>query len=398
MDETTLKYLFRDKLENYETPVEPADWDIIHRRLQQQRQRRTGILWLATGAAAATVALFFMLYHPSVVERSPVVEIVADAFPLSIAVPDEVWQPAPVQANNRTAAPHKTAVPLPEQSFLETARHEIPATTTIPADTAQTANAVPQIAANVTPEKAETTIAQGKQDSLFTFPLVEEFAQQKQPEKKNLELALLAGQSGGISAANNFGLIDKSLEYAVSSADGLSEAYTNARNEMMNNATKTIHHIPLSFGLTFRFYFTSHWAVESGVVYTYLSSEYQYGNDYRIKQQLHYLGLPVNIVYQFFDSKRFSMYLSGGGMFEKGISANYAIITPDSRIDNRGNIAAWQWSLNGQLGGSYHFSKHFSLYVEPGVRYFFPDVRQPESVRTERPFNFNLGFGIRIRQ
>jgi hypothetical protein len=390
MDETTLQHLFRDKLENYETPVESADWDIIRRRLQQQRQRRTGILWLASGtAAAAAVLSFFVLHNPSVTGHLPVMETIAGTSPLSIAVPGEAQQPAPIQANNISnivAAPRKISVPPPEQSFVETA------------DTAHMENALPQIAANAAVEKAETPAAQGGQDSLFTFPLVEDIAQPEQPERKKWALALLAGQSGGIGSANSFGLMDKSFAYNAESLDGLTAAFTNARNEMVNIATKTTHHIPLSFGLTFRFYFTSHWAVESGVVYTYLASEYQYGDDYRMKQQLHYLGLPVNAVYQFFGSKHFSFYLSGGGMLEKGVSANYTMIAPASREDSRERIAGWQWSLNGQLGGAYHFTKHFSLYVEPGVRYFIPDARQPESVRTERPVNFNLGFGIRVRR
>ena len=82
-------------------------------------------------------------------------------------------------------------------------------------------------------------------------------------------------------------------------------------------------------------------------------------------------------------------------MLEKGISANYTLIAPASQTNKRESIAGLQWSLNGQLGGSFHLSKRFSLYIEPGVRYFFPDTRQPESVRTEQPLNFTLGFGIR---
>lgn len=388
MDKTTLEYFFRDKLENYETPVDPADWDIIRRRLRQQKQRKNTMLWFSTGAVAAAVALFFLLYRPSVAGHLPVVPAVAAVPPLSIVVPGKVQPPAPALANNASPAIHKTLAPAPDKPLLETARHGIPATAHIPADTVQTVFISSQMTAEAKEEKTEAPVQPAMQDTLPVFPLSEEIILPEQSERKKWALALLANQSGGMNAANTFGIMDKS-------ADNLHYAAAEADRNMINTTKETTHHIPLTFGLTFRFYFTSHWAVESGLVYTYLSSEYKYGDDNRSKQQLHYLGLPANIVYQFMGSKRFSVYISGGGMIEKGVSANYTDITPLSKTDSRENIAGLQWSLNGQVGGGYHFSRHFSLYVEPGVRYFLPDVRQPESVRTERPFSFSLGFGIR---
>ncbi|MDR0694721.1 MAG: PorT family protein [Prevotellaceae bacterium] len=391
MDETTLEYLFRDKLENYETPVDPAGWEIIRRRLQRQKQRKTAIRWFSTGAAAAAVALFFLLYYPPVTGQLPVVPTVAAVTPLSIAVPGEMRQPAPMLADNVPVATHKTIAPLPEKPLLETTRHEIPAITPVPADTAHTVNTSPQMTAEAKEEEAETPVQPAMQDSLPVFPLSgEEITLPEQPKRKKWTLALLANRSGGISAAGYSEITDKSYAFNETA----SASFSNS-DRMINASVEATHHIPLAFGLTFRFYFTSHWAVEAGLVYTYLSSEYKYGNDYRLKQQLHYLGLPVHIVYQFIGSKRFSVYVSGGGMPEKGVSANYTTVTSFSATDSRENIAGWQWSLNGQIGGGYHFSKHFSLYAEPGVRYFFPDARQPESVRTERPFNFSMGFGIR---
>jgi hypothetical protein len=389
MDETILKHLFRDKLENYETTVDPADWDIIRWRLRQQKQRRATILWFSTSAVAAVVVLFFMLYHPSGIGRLPVVPTVSAVIPLSVVVPGEAQQPAPMLANNTSTATRKPAEPLPEKPLLETVQHEIPVTTNVPADTAQTVNTSPQIAAEAKNETAETPLQPAMPDSLITFPLSGEMAWTEQPKRKKWALALLANQSGGMGTANAADLMYNS------SASDFFETTAAPSYNMIHNATETTHHIPLAFGLTFRFYFTSHWAIESGLVYTYLSSEYKYGNDYRLKQQLHYLGLPINVVYQFIGRKRFSVYVSGGGMLEKGVSANYSAITPFSETNTREHVAGLQWSLSGQLGGSYHFPKYFSLYVEPGVRYFFPDARQPESVRTERPFNFILGFGIR---
>jgi hypothetical protein len=394
MDETTEKYLLRDKLEGYEVPVDSADWDIIRHRLQQQKQRKTVMLWLSTSAAAAVAALFFVLYHPAVDERLPVVQPIAAVSSLSIAVPDEVRQPVSMHVNAATTATRKTTAQLPEQSVLDTARHETPATVDTPADTAQAINTVVQMAANDKVERAETPVQLTIQDSSLTALLAEAQAQPEPAKRKKWALALLANQSGSIGFSNSLQM-DESFAFEAPSPITSPGTFTDTKYDILNSATETNHRVPLSFGLTFRFYFTSRWAIESGLVYTYLSSEYKYGNDYRLKQQLHYLGLPVNAVYQFIGSKRFSVYVSGGGMLEKGISADYTTITPSSQTDSHDHIAGVQWSLNGQLGISYNFSKRFSLYAEPGIRYFFPDVRQPESMRTDRPFNYSLGFGLR---
>jgi hypothetical protein len=82
-------------------------------------------------------------------------------------------------------------------------------------------------------------------------------------------------------------------------------------------------------------------------------------------------------------------------MMEKGLGAHYTFLSPDEKRTTRAPIGGVQWSLSGQLGAGYHLSTRFSLYVEPGVRWFIPSAGQPESIRTDKPFNFYLGAGIR---
>jgi hypothetical protein len=301
----------------------------------------------------------------------------------------------------------KTTVQIPKQPVLEVAHHEMPVITDTPADTIQkTINTAVKVAANDKAESAKTPVQLTMQDSSLTALLAEEYAPPERSKRKTWALALLANQSGNMGFSNALDM-DKAYAPNAPSSDPsfgifIGEEMFKEGKDMFREGEyafmepkEASHHIPLSFGLTFRFYFTSHWAIESGLVYTYLSSEYKYGNNYRVKQHLHYLGLPVNAVYQFVGSKRFSVYVSGGGMLEKGISAEYTAITPLSQTNSHDDIAGVQWSLNGYLGISYNFSKRFSLYAEPGIRYFFPDARQPESMRTERPFNYSLGFGLR---
>jgi hypothetical protein len=50
--------------------------------------------------------------------------------------------------------------------------------------------------------------------------------------------------------------------------------------------------------------------------------------------------------------------------------------------------------LTGLLGISYDMSHQWQFYVEPGALYSF-DTDQPVSSRTEEPFCFNIGLGLR---
>jgi len=58
---------------------------------------------------------------------------------------------------------------------------------------------------------------------------------------------------------------------------------------------------------------------ETGLVYTYLSSNLTAGGAayYTQNQQLHYLGIPLKLNWNFLKKRYFNLYLSGGGMLEK---------------------------------------------------------------------------------
>lgn len=55
-----------------------------------------------------------------------------------------------------------------------------------------------------------------------------------------------------------------------------------------------------------------------------------------------------------------------------------------------------QWSLNAALGAEVHFTPLVGFYVEPGASYFFNDGSDVSTIYKERPFNFNLEFGLRF--
>ena len=158
--------------------------------------------------------------------------------------------------------------------------------------------------------------------------------------------------------------------------------------------------IPISFGIAVRKNIHSTIGIETGLVYTYLSTDMTIIDDGRseVTLKLHYLGVPANLIVNLYDKSRWNIYASAGGMIEKGLvsvsqSKNYSVYK-NSKITNNRSISGLQWSLNGGVGLSYGIYKDINLYIEPGVSYYF-DNDQPVSKRTEDPFSFNLRVGLR---
>lgn len=150
-----------------------------------------------------------------------------------------------------------------------------------------------------------------------------------------------------------------------------------------------------SFGLSVRRQITQRLSAESGLAYTLLSSDIIVGypclKDHkaeRLDQKLHYLGIPLSLNITLLESPRWQLYASAGVMAERCIAA---------RLGNKSfTIDAWQWSVNGAIGGQYNLSKRLGIYLEPRLNYYFDDHAGIPSIRTESPCNLNLRLGLRL--
>lgn len=156
------------------------------------------------------------------------------------------------------------------------------------------------------------------------------------------------------------------------------------------------HHIPITFGLSARMFTTPRIALETGLSYTYLYSEIlEEGKTQNGSQKLHYIGIPLKLSWTFYKWKNLSLYASAGGMIEYCVSAK--------KTDADLRINRWQPSWNAAVGMQAELRKPLSLFVEPGVSYYYnmnPQYRNSslrfESMRTVHPFTFTLQVGIRF--
>lgn len=185
----------------------------------------------------------------------------------------------------------------------------------------------------------------------------------------------------------------------------LTSAGTIVFNQPEVNDSYT-HKMPVKLGLTARYAFTNLLGIESGLTYSLLQSDIQRGSESTTgawsssDQTLHYLGVPLNLTFNFLNSKHVDVYASAGGMMEFGVKGsikttdhlhNSMTSTHQNAITPKGLL----WSVNATAGVQVNVLPSLGIYVEPGMSHHFKNDRQPRSSYTDKPTNFALGFGIR---
>lgn len=178
--------------------------------------------------------------------------------------------------------------------------------------------------------------------------------------------------------------------------------FTSLERPEPEDFTDTDYSVPLSFGITVRKAITPLWAVETGLIYSYLSTNLSGANKISTtgKMEVHYLGIPVNLVANLWSDSRWSVYVSGGFMVEKGIQTVFTTkVYTNSKIETTKKVDSangLQYSLNGALGIGYRFYENWSFYAEPKIYYYF-DTDQPLSIRTEHPSGVGISAGLRYQ-
>ena len=157
---------------------------------------------------------------------------------------------------------------------------------------------------------------------------------------------------------------------------------------------KVKHHFPISVGVQVGWGVTECLRINTGVVYTNVSSDFinsSYNTTQVTTQTLHYVGVPVNISYGFWQTKRFKTYVTVGGEADFNVK---------NHTESDGEVMAskhdrTQWSANASLGAQFDIIPQLGIYVEPGAKYYFDNGSQIENTFKDKKLNFNLQFGLR---
>lgn len=158
---------------------------------------------------------------------------------------------------------------------------------------------------------------------------------------------------------------------------------------------KTKHHQPISVGMQVGFHLFPKLKLSTGLVYTKVSSDFISGiSDTRTvsTQDLHYIGIPLNLSYSVWEYKGLHTYVTAGGEGAVNIK-NHTETDGEVKDSKRDKM---QWSTNASVGIQYDFIPQLGVYVEPGMKYYFDNGSQIENIFKDKKLNFNIQFGLRF--
>lgn len=158
---------------------------------------------------------------------------------------------------------------------------------------------------------------------------------------------------------------------------------------------KTKHHQPISVGMQVGFHLLPKLKLSTGLVYTKASSDFISGvSDTRTvsTQDLHYIGIPLNLSYSVWEYKGLHTYVTAGGEGAVNIK-NHTETDGEVKESKRDKM---QWSTNASVGIQYDFIPQLGVYVEPGMKYYFDNGSQIENIFKDKKLNFNIQFGLRF--
>ena len=156
------------------------------------------------------------------------------------------------------------------------------------------------------------------------------------------------------------------------------------------------HHAPVSVGLQVAFGIAPRLSLSTGMVYTRTSSDfypYAPSSSYNVHQVLHYVGIPVGLNYEFWQSGGFHAYVMAGAEADynvKNDTEEEGVKKEDAKRDRV------QFSGKASLGAQYDITPKVGLYIEPGAKYYFDNGSHVENTFKDKKLNFNLQFGLRF--
>ncbi len=168
------------------------------------------------------------------------------------------------------------------------------------------------------------------------------------------------------------------------------------RYELVDYEEKSEHHRPVTVGLSVGFPFTDRWAIQTGLTYNWLTSDFTHimpSATITDHQTLQYLGIPLSVSYRVWSSGSFSVYAAAGG----AVLFNTVAKLSTDGIKSHLCHDRLQWSASVMAGAEYTFIRAWSLYLEPGLTYYPDNGSSIQNFYKDKPLNVSLQMGFRYR-
>ena len=398
----------KTRLEHHEMTPPAGLWEGISKQMnlaEKPVRKSSSALskrWFAAAAALLALAGFFTLYDFK--------DYAKDSSPKNVVEKVEKHQaPAQEQTTEEKPVGEEPAAP---QSHSLLAR-AIPASRKAVSPTTESQE--PSVTPVITEEKEEETTdtpknAETSQATQQTARKIQQASSALPPsyqqndgkpyseaDKRPRQWSFGLHASGGLLAANNH---QPTNLYPPSQSDPMSPSshygYNSSETPQNETPIKASHHLPIRFGLKIGYQLSERWALQTGITYTYLHSEFTLVNRQQpaIEQRLHYVGIPLGISYQIWKNSYCRLYASAGATAEKVVKNSQK--SGDAKINSHPDgEKPLQWSVNTALGAEYQPTKQLGIYLEPSLGYYFKDNTPLEHYYKEHPLSPAIEFGLR---
>lgn len=393
MKELWIKQI-QQKMADYQEPAPEVLWDEVEKAVLRKQSSSTRRLWLRS-AAAVLLLIATVVGYKALEKDAPIPE---------------------KQIRAKLSQRHQQMLPPEEEdpvTMVRLAKANQPVRTIFESDSVivieKEVEAETETIAETTVEEetvVEPATVQPKPERVQQKVVYPSDLHKSSASKNRLTAKLYLSNGMGSSNHSTTGKmkITESGDNIMAPIDKSGETFqvipAETKNDIITTTQLTHHYQPIRYGLSMRYCLNSRWAVETGIIYSLLTSDIEYTtNGYTIpiemKQRLNYIGIPLKAEYLLWESRHFNVYVSGGTTIEKMVKGSQE----NTRTGTKENVSirSLQLSVNSGIGAEYKFSNLFSIYAEPGLSYFFDNGSSISTFYQDKPLNFNLNVGLRLQ-
>ncbi len=164
------------------------------------------------------------------------------------------------------------------------------------------------------------------------------------------------------------------------------------------------HYTPVRAGFGLSYGLNKHLSLDTGLELALLYSEFTDGTEQNhtcLSQRLRYIGLPIDLRWNFLSNKDLNIYAKCGVLAQKCIygSTQESFILSGSTSKgqtNRRSELPWQFSAQTGVGAEYRIWRKAGLYAEFDAGYYFDDACNLKNIYQSRPFSASFNIGIRV--
>lgn len=420
------KQFVKGKLADYKQEVPPNGWEELEKSiLASQKTKVMHTRWLASSVAAVAAALIgvFFLFQNTKEELST---LTTETKTEKTQIPSKKEEKSLITKQSQTRV-EATATPLlaDNASKLQQTTDQAIVTENKVQPALTVSDKSLEAKEDIASEREESTIDKKRTsdiDDEKRQQMIQDFINQgkesssiiddtKQIKRKNRFAISLSGRSGLSSQQNN--TLPSTLRASVSDSYGMftmSKMQAYNEDEKVNPESETTHKQPISLGVLTSFNITPKMQIETGLIYTHLSSETTNRSESFTnteKVQFHYLGVPLNINYTLLSVNKLNLFVTAGTMVEKDINGKirYNDEKDISSVVNGGyanesyakiNQKNPQWSIAGGVGITYPLYHKTHLFGKVGGRYYINANNEYKTYYSDEKLGLDIQVGIKF--